>query len=85
MTDGAGSTETRPASPANPTPDTLPLSVPEAAGIDFGRLCPLRVGMALAKLSRLSNVPVEVLWVQFARICERRDAAAQAELFRGSK
>ena len=60
---------------ANP----LPLSVPPAAGIDFGRLCPLRVGFALANLSRLTNVPVEVLWVQFARVCERQDAERVAE------
>ena len=55
-----------------------PLSVPEAAGINVGRLCPLRVGLALAKLSRLSNVPVEVLWVQFARVCAREDENSEA-------
>src|SRR5439155_943246 len=41
--------------------------------IRFGKLNQVRMGLALAKLARLTQVPVEWLFERFAQICRRRD------------
>lgn len=63
----------------NPSTDALaPLSAPGARDIRYGRLDPLRVGLVIARLSKLSGIPVEALWAKFKVICDRDDAAASA-------
>jgi hypothetical protein len=71
MTDDPATGDTGGGGPDRPA---VPLSIPGAADIDFGRLDPLRVGLAMTRLSRITGVPVEILWSKFAETCRRRDA-----------